>query len=345
MNASVSDGKVIIGTSTDNIFSFELSALNDPLVEALNNIDGERTLEESIDHLSSSDRNEFLEFFSDLIDTNIVVTTEDLDLLRHPSYLKYDRQINYFYNLTGDCEKALSIQHTLIQARISLIGLGGVGSFTLYNLASMGIGYIRSYDFDKIEISNISRQILYDTDDVGKLKTEVAYERTRNICPESELIFVNEEISDLEDAIRVFEGVDIVVSCADIPRPDFFYMMGDAANETGVPIIYGGSSGSNYIVGPLHIPKEGTASYRDIFSEDRLNRSYRFVDMIAENYRTTLINPFNSMAASLLVMETVKFLTGCSAHLENECIVGNVKDCELEKIKYPSDFIGSLDNK
>ena len=75
-------------------------------------------------------------------------------------------------------------QRKLKAARVLCIGAGGLGSPAALYLAAAGIGEIGIVDFDRVEFSNLQRQILHDTADVGKRKTESALERLRAINPE-----------------------------------------------------------------------------------------------------------------------------------------------------------------
>lgn len=64
---------------------------------------------------------------------------------------------------------------------MALLGVGDTGSYILYTLAAMGTGFVRAVDFDEVQLSNLSRQILYTHADVGKLKIDCAREFTSSI--------------------------------------------------------------------------------------------------------------------------------------------------------------------
>lgn len=102
----------------------------------------------------------------------------------------------------------------LHKARILLAGAGAVGGSVLETLARCGIGFIRIADFDRLEESNINRQILALHSTVGRLKTDVAEERVHDIFPECTLEKLNIFI-DEENASSVITDVDIVIDCID----------------------------------------------------------------------------------------------------------------------------------
>src|SRR5947207_11467203 len=93
-------------------------------------------------------------------------------------------------------------QSRLKAARILCIGAGGLGSPAMLYLAAAGVGTIGLVDFDRVDISNLQRQILYGTDDIGRPKLEVASERIHDINPNIEIVphdchFTSENAQDV----------------------------------------------------------------------------------------------------------------------------------------------------
>ena len=111
----------------------------------------------------------------------------------------------------------------LRQKKVAIIGLGGVGSYVLEALARAGIGHLILADYEKIEESNINRQILVLHSTVGKYKTEVALERVKDINPDIKVtvhnVFVSKDnIKDIIplDCDYVIDAIDTVSSKIDI---------------------------------------------------------------------------------------------------------------------------------
>lgn len=100
-------------------------------------------------------------------------------------------------------------QKSLGDARVVVIGAGGVKSPLLYYLAAMGVGTIRIIDFDRVELSNLNRQILFTRRDVGRNKAEVAAERLQALNPEISIEAVSERIDEanIESLCRPFHIV------------------------------------------------------------------------------------------------------------------------------------------
>jgi hypothetical protein len=90
-----------------------------------------------------------------------------------PKMKRYDRHL-LFYDLQG--ADAIQTQKSISNAKVALIGMGGIGSWVSMGLIGAGFKELRLIDFDRIELSNLTRQILYTEKDVGRLKAEVARE-------------------------------------------------------------------------------------------------------------------------------------------------------------------------
>jgi adenylyltransferase/sulfurtransferase len=105
-------------------------------------------------------------------------------------------------------------QDKLLDSRVSLIGLGALGSPVAYYLAAAGIGYLNIVDYDSVEISNLHRQILHFTSDINIKKTESAIEKLNILNPDckieikSELLTPDNSKEMLKDSDFVIEGSD-----------------------------------------------------------------------------------------------------------------------------------------
>ncbi len=105
-------------------------------------------------------------------------------------------------------------QERLKKASVLIVGAGGLGSPVLLYLAAAGVGKIGIVDFDKVERSNLQRQIVYIDDDVEKAKAVVAASRARNINPELEIVGHNLRL-DASNAMELFANYQIIVDGSD----------------------------------------------------------------------------------------------------------------------------------
>ena len=108
----------------------------------------------------------------------------------------------------------VSGQEKLLAAHVAIIGIGGLGSPVALYLASSGIGKLSLIDFDSVDLSNLQRQIIHDTDHLGTTKVSSAQGKLAALNPGTSVQVYAEKLSDLEISTLIKE-VDAVVDCAD----------------------------------------------------------------------------------------------------------------------------------
>jgi adenylyltransferase/sulfurtransferase len=133
-------------------------------------------------------------------------------------------------------EVALDGQKKLKAAKVLTVGTGGLGSPLALYLAAAGIGTIGIVDFDVVDESNLQRQIIHGTSDVGRPKVESARDKIKDINPNVE-VRVHEEALTSENALEVFADYDVIVDGTDnFPTR---YLVNDACVLLGKPNVYG----------------------------------------------------------------------------------------------------------
>src|SRR5438045_830476 len=133
-------------------------------------------------------------------------------------------------------EVGMAGQKKICSASVLCIGAGGLGSPIAMYLAAAGIGKIGIVDFDSVDFSNLQRQIIHGTEDVGRPKTESARETLNRINPNVEVIIHNTRISS-ENALELIRPYDIEVDGTDnIPTR---YLTNDAVVLRNKPSVYG----------------------------------------------------------------------------------------------------------
>jgi adenylyltransferase/sulfurtransferase len=133
-------------------------------------------------------------------------------------------------------EVGLTGQIRLKNAKVCIVGLGGLGSPAALQLAAMGVGHLRLIDYDIVEISNLQRQILYSVDFLGYPKVEAAAERLRELNPN----IVMEPLPlvlNADNAEAIIEGMDVVVDGLDRMAPR--YALNRACQKLRVPYVFG----------------------------------------------------------------------------------------------------------
>jgi len=133
-------------------------------------------------------------------------------------------------------EVGMEGQRKLRRARVLVIGAGGLGSPTLSYLAAAGVGTIGIVDFDTVDLTNLQRQIIYTTQDVGRSKLETAAARVRGMNPDVS-VRTHEARLTSENALEILRDYDVVVDGTDnFPTR---YLVNDACVMLGIPNVYG----------------------------------------------------------------------------------------------------------
>jgi len=128
-------------------------------------------------------------------------------------------------------------QVQLLKAKVLLVGAGGLGCPIALYLAAAGVGTLGIIDDDRVDLTNLQRQILHRTSDVGRPKVESAKEAIARINPDVKVITYPERLTS-ENAIKIFGDYDIIVDGSDnFPTK---YLVNDAAFFTKKPFVFGG---------------------------------------------------------------------------------------------------------
>ncbi|MEE9364456.1 MAG: molybdopterin-synthase adenylyltransferase MoeB [Cellulophaga sp.] len=149
--------------------------------------------------------------------------------------LSKEENIQYSRHLILD-KIGVSGQEKLKEAKVLIIGAGGLGCPILQYLTAAGVGTIAVVDHDVVEQSNLQRQILFTHEDIGKPKAEVAVKRLAQLNPYINLQPIVEKLT-AENALNLFEYYDIIVDGTDnFPTR---YLINDAAIITSKPVVFG----------------------------------------------------------------------------------------------------------
>ncbi len=127
-------------------------------------------------------------------------------------------------------------QKRLKNAKVLVIGAGGLGSPALLYLAAAGVGTIGIAEFDEVDESNLQRQIIHTQSDIGKSKAQSARESVLEANPYVNVV-LHEERLDNDNVMQVFEGYDLIVDGTDNFATR--YMVNDAAYFLGIPYVWG----------------------------------------------------------------------------------------------------------
>ena len=187
-------------------------------------------------------------------------------------------------------------QAFLATKRVLVVGCGGLGGMVIECLARIGVGYLRVVDGDVFEESNLNRQLLSSTINLGRPKTLAAQQRVMAVNPLVEVDAVQAELT-VENARELLGECDVAVDCLDnIPAR---LVLQEAAKEAGIPVVHGAVAGW---LGRICVIQPG---------EDLLTLLYPEPDEMRGEERLTGTLSFTAaLTASWQSAETVKLLLG-----------------------------------
>lgn len=153
------------------------------------------------------------------------------------------KKINYLRRYSSQIrlhEIGMMGQEALAQSRVLIVGLGGLGCPVALYLAAAGVGHLGLVDNDDVDESNLHRQILYETRNIGQKKVEVAKEKLQSLSPDLN-IRINAVNLDFRNAIQIASQYDVIVDATDNFPSKF--LLNDVAVKLSIPLVYGSISG------------------------------------------------------------------------------------------------------
>lgn len=228
---------------------------------------------------------------------------------------RHDRQLRYFSDVGDGALAPSECQRRLREARVLMLGVGGLGSWASYALACCGVGELVLLDHDRVEESNFNRQILYRERDVGRLKAEAAAEALAGFDSACRLLPVVRRLEGVDDVREAVSGVDFVVNSADWPAHDIERWVNAACFAAGVPFITMSHSPPVGRVGPLYVP--GLTGCFEC-QEETYRRAYPLYDELVDQRRgrpspAATLGPVCAFVGGQVALETVHRLTGLFA--------------------------------
>lgn len=223
-------------------------------------------------------------------------------------------------------EVGIEGQRRLKAASVLMIGTGGLGAPSGMYLAAAGVGRLGVVDFDVVEESNLQRQIIHGTKDVGRRKIESARDRLRDINPHIE-IETHEVRLTSENALRLFRNYDIVVDGTDnFPTR---YLVNDACVLTGKPNVYG--SIFRFEGQASVFWAEKGACYRCLYPEPP---PLGLVPSCAEG---GVLGVLPGIIGAIQANETIKILLGAEGILVNRLLLFDAWQLKFRELKLRKD--------
>jgi len=232
--------------------------------------------------------------------------------------LRYSRQIMLpQFDVAG--------QEKLLASTALIIGMGGLGSPAAMYLAAAGIGHLILVDFDEVELSNLQRQIMHQTTDIGRPKVESARDTLQRLNPDVQVTIIDHQLngSELQDWIA---KADVVLDGSDNFATRF--AINDACVVTKTPLVSGAA-----------IRMEGQVS---VFLNDGTGPCYRclYKDEGELDMRCStngVLAPVVGIIGSIQATEAIKVLTGIGETLHGRLLLLDAQHMEWRSLKLKKD--------
>lgn len=230
-------------------------------------------------------------------------------------YLRYNRQM--MLPEIGD-----EGQEKLKKAKVLVIGAGGLGCPILQYIAIAGVGTIGIIDFDKIEIHNLHRQILYTENQVGQSKALTAKKTLESLNPLISVLAFEEKLTS-ENAAQIIQDFDCIVDGSDNFATR--YLANDTCVALGIPLVYGSIlkfEGQMAVFN--HI---GSKNLRDLFPEPPNPKDVPNCNM------NGVLGTLPGIIGTMMAHETLKLIMDLPT-MKNELILFSTLDWGFKKLKF-----------
>ena len=203
-------------------------------------------------------------------------------------------------------------QQKLKNARVLVIGAGGLGSPVLIYLAAAGVGTIGMVDDDVVSLSNLQRQVLYTSSQVGKKKIEMAAERLNDLYPAIEIELYNTRLNK-ENATKLLESYDVIADCSDNFATR--QLLGSETQRLNKPLAF--ASVMNYEGQVTVFNYQNGPAFSQLFPTVPKDGIYQTDDI-------GLVGVLPGIAGSLQANEVIKIITGYGEVLSGKLLVFSI---------------------
>ena len=217
-------------------------------------------------------------------------------------------------------------QERLNESRVLIIGLGGLGSPVSIYLSSAGVGRLVLVDFDKVEISNLQRQIVHTTPDINRLKIESAKEHLQAINPEISIECID-HVMENHELLDQATKAEVIVDASDNFQTRF--ALNEASIKTKTPLVSGAAIRFEGQVTVFN-PKDDTSPcYRCLYGEE--------ITISETCMANGVIAPLLGIIGSIQANETLKLLMGIGKTLQGNLLLLDSLHMDINQVSLKKD--------
>jgi len=239
-------------------------------------------------------------------------------MLNYPFEERYSRQIR----LPQIGEEG---QRKLVSARVLVIGMGGLGSPAALYLASAGVGHLVLSDFDRVELSNLQRQLIHRESSIDQLKALSAKETIASLNSDVEVTAIDWQLADVELAEQVRQA-DVVLDCSDNFETRF--AINAACHDGRTPLVSGAAIRFDGQLTTFDFRQASSPCYHCLFGGEGFAES-----CAAEGVLSPVVGVIGVMQA----LEAVKLITGAGEALTGRLLLFDGLHGQFQQVRYGKD--------
>ena len=224
-------------------------------------------------------------------------------------------------------ELGIEGQERLRNAHALVVGAGGLGCPAALYLAASGVGKLTLADPDKVDLTNLQRQILYRTDAVGAQKVDAARAALNALNPEVEIVSLKKRL-EAQDLPKLVAGVDVVLDCSDNFATR--HALNRACVRAKKPLVSGAAIRFDAQVAVFDLSKADAPCYGCLYPEDGEVEEVQCSTM-------GVFAPLTGVIGALQAMEAVKLLTGAGTTLNGKLLLLDAKQSEWRSVRVKRD--------
>jgi adenylyltransferase/sulfurtransferase len=213
-------------------------------------------------------------------------------------------------------------QQKLLEARVLIVGLGGLGSPAAMYLAAAGIGHLILNDFDRVDLSNLQRQVIHGTEDIGRPKTLSAADALRRLNPEVRVEGIDHGLEGPELEQEVARS-DVVLDCSDNFATRF--AINKACVGSATPLVSGAVIRFEGQISVFTPGLDDSPCYRCLYPDEG-----ELADSCARN---GVIAPLPGIIGSMQALETIKLIAGIGETLRGRLLLFDAMTLEWRTMK------------
>jgi molybdopterin/thiamine biosynthesis adenylyltransferase/rhodanese-related sulfurtransferase len=215
-------------------------------------------------------------------------------------------------------EVGIEGQKKLLDAKVLMLGAGGLGSPAALYLAAAGVGTIGIVDMDDVDASNLQRQILHNIDRIGDRKVDSAKKTLSMLNPDVDVVTYDTRL-DASNIMDIIAGYDVIVDGADnFPSR---YLLNDASVKLGIPVVHGSIFRFEGMVSVFH-PTEGP-TYRDMVPEPPP------AELAPSCAEAGVLGVLPGIVGSIQALETIKVILGLG-----EPLIGRILSVDTTEMEF-----------